>query len=236
MGSSAWAGLTDPGGEFDKIDAIGDRDANDWTRWIAPGGIHDTAMKPTFFATPAEFRRWLAKYHKTERELWVGFHRKGSGRPSITWPESVDEALSVGWIDGLRKTVDSDSYAIRFSPRKSGSNWSTINTRRAEKLIREGRMKPAGLKAFDARDAKKPGVYSFEQRRTAKLTAPEEASFNANSLAWGFFTSQPPGYRKTAVWWVVSAKREETRAKRLATLISDSAASLRIGPLRRTVK
>lgn len=191
-------------------------------------------MRPTFFATPAEFRRWLAAHHKSERELWVGFHKKASGRPSITWPESVDEALCFGWIDGVRRTIDAESYVIRFTPRKTGSTWSTVNTRRAEELQRAGRMKPAGRRAFEARDPEKSGIYLFEQRNNAKLTAEAAAQFKANHKAWSFFEKQPPGYRKTALWWVVSAKREDTRARRLETLIEDSAAARRIGLLRRT--
>ena len=190
-------------------------------------------MQPTFFATAAEFRRWLKRHHRSERELWVGFHKKSSGRPSLSWPESVDEALCFGWIDGVRRTVNGESYAIRFTPRRSGSTWSAVNTRRAEELIREGRMQPVGLRAFEARDPEKSGVYSFEQRTAARLSPEAEAQFRANPAAWSFFESQPPGYRRTAVWWVVSAKRESTHARRLETLIEDSAASRRIAPLRR---
>ena len=190
-------------------------------------------MQPTFFATPAEFRRWLKQHHQSERELWVGFYKKSSGRPSLTWPESVDEALCFGWVDGVRRTVDGESYAIRFTPRKSGSTWSAVNTRRAGELIRAGRMQPAGLRAFEARDPERSGVYSFEQRTAARLSAEAEARFKTVPAAWSYFESQPPGYRKTAVWWVVSAKREATRARRLETLIEDSAAGRRIAPLRR---
>lgn len=190
-------------------------------------------IRPKYFATPDDWRGWLEKHHASERELWVGFHKKGSGRPSITWPESVDEALCFGWIDGLRKTIDADSYVIRFTPRKSSSNWSTVNTRRARELIREKRMQPAGRRAFDNRDPEKSGVYSFEQREVANLSADQEKEFKRNRTAWSFFQSQPPGYRKTAIWWVISAKRDETRARRLAGLIHDSAAGRKIGPLRR---
>jgi uncharacterized protein YdeI (YjbR/CyaY-like superfamily) len=191
-------------------------------------------MKPLFFPTPDDFRRWLAENHASAKELIVGFYRKGTGRPSITWPESVDEALCYGWIDGVRRKIDDESYSNRFTPRKSGSNWSLINIRRAQELIREGRMQPAGLKAFEARDPEKSGMYSFEQRTSAKLDPDAQAQFRANGKAWKFFQSQPPGYRKTAIYWVVSAKREETRAKRLKTLIDDSAAGLRIAMLRRS--
>jgi uncharacterized protein YdeI (YjbR/CyaY-like superfamily) len=190
-------------------------------------------MQPVFFATPADFRRWLKKHHRSEAELWVGFHKKKTGLPSLTWPESVDEALCFGWIDGVRKSIDAERYVIRFTPRKSASTWSTVNTRRAEELIRNGRMQPAGLRAFEARDAKKSGIYSFEQRKQARLSSEAEAKFKANRAAWTFFEAQPPWYRRTAIFWVVSAKREETRGRRLQTLIEDSAAGRRIGPLRR---
>ena len=190
-------------------------------------------MEPTFFPTPAAFRRWLKKNHRTARELFVGFYKKGTGRPSITWPEAVDEALCFAWIDGVRRSLDDESYVIRFTPRRPGSNWSLINIRKVKALIREGRMQPAGLAAFEARKAEKSGVYSFEQRENAKLDRKAEAKFKANKAAWKFFQSQPPGYRKVAVFYVMSAKREETRAKRLQTLIDDSAAGRRIGLLRR---
>ena len=189
-------------------------------------------MEPIFFPTPAAFRRWLKKNHKTAKELFVGFYKKGSGRPSITWPEAVDEALCFAWIDGVRRSLDEESYLIRFTPRRPGSNWSLVNIRKAEALIRDGRMEPAGLAAFEARKAEKSGVYSFEHRENAKLDRKAETKFKANKAAWKFFQSQPPGYRKVAVFYVMSAKREETRAKRLQTLIDDSAAGLRIGLLR----
>lgn len=189
-------------------------------------------MTPTFFATPADLRRWLKQHHKNAPELWVGFHKKGTGRPSITWPESVDEALCFGWIDGIRKSLGADSYVIRFTPRKKGSTWSTVNTRRVAELIRDGGMLPAGLEAFEARDPKRSGIYSFE-REAAMFDAAQLKLFKANKTAWKFWESQPPGYRKIATYWVVSAKQEETRAKRLATLIADSAAGVRIAQLRR---
>jgi uncharacterized protein YdeI (YjbR/CyaY-like superfamily) len=190
-------------------------------------------MQPTFFETPDGFRRWLEAHHDSEPELWVGFHRKGSGRPSLTWPESVDEALCYGWIDGLRRSLDAQSYAIRFTPRRSGSTWSNVNVRRAEELIRDGRMRPAGLRAFEARDPERSGTYSFEQRAAATLGPEAEARFRAEPEAWRYFEAQPPGYRRTAIWWVVSAKQEATRERRLRTLIEDSAAGRRIAPLRR---
>jgi uncharacterized protein YdeI (YjbR/CyaY-like superfamily) len=190
-------------------------------------------VKPTHFATPAEFRRWLAKNHKTVAELWVGFYRKGSGRPSITWPESVDEALCFGWIDGLRKSVDDESYMIRFTPRRKTSTWSNVNAKRMAELIAAGRVKPAGLAAWEARQPHKTGVYLFEQKGEASLDPLFEKRFQANRKAWEFFTAQPPGYRKIATRYVMSAKQEATRERRLETLIKDSAAGLRIGLLRR---
>lgn len=189
--------------------------------------------EPTFFPTPAELRDWLERHHQSETELWVGFYKKGSGRPSITWPESVDEALCFGWIDGVRRSLDAESYVIRFSPRRRGSIWSEVNTRRARELIEMGRMEPAGLRAFEARDPERTRAYSFEQRSTARLTEDDEAHFRANRVAWEFFQSQPPGYRRTALWWVMSAKREATRQRRLRQLIADCEAGRRIGLLGR---
>lgn len=156
------------------------------------------------------------------------------GRPSITWPESVAEALCVGWIDGLRKTVDTDSYKIRFTPRKRTSTWSAVNIALVAKLAKQGRMKPAGLAAFAGRIEAKSGIYAYEQRAAAAFDARAEKQFRANAKAWKFFQAQPAWYRKTATWLVVSAKRPETREKRLAQLIEDSAASRPIKTLRRT--
>lgn len=183
-------------------------------------------MDPVFFATPAEWRAWLEANHASETELLVGFHKKGTGMPSITWPESVDEALCFGWIDGVRRSLGAESYTIRFTPRKARSVWSNVNIRRAGELIAEGRMTPAGLRAFEARTGERSGVYSFEQEDQAKVVlSPEmEARFRADAVAWEYFQSRPPWYRRTATWWVISAKREETREKRIATLIADSAA------------
>lgn len=189
-------------------------------------------IEPTFFATPAAFRQWLKKNHASVPELWVGFHKKGTDKPSITWPESVDQALCFGWIDGLRKSLGTESYMIRFTPRKLTSMWSAVNTRRAQELIRLGLMEGAGKKAFEGRDVKKTNRYSFE-RENVKLATAYERQFRANRGAWEFFQSQPPWYRRTATWWVVSAKQETTRQRRLATLISDSAVGKSIAPLRR---
>jgi uncharacterized protein YdeI (YjbR/CyaY-like superfamily) len=188
--------------------------------------------EPTYFATPEDFRRWLAKHHASADELWVGYWKKATSVASVTWPETVDEALCFGWIDGLRKSVDVERYKIRFTPRRAGSHWSAVNLRRVAALIEGGRMRPPGMAAFEAREPKKSGQYSFE-RKNAAFTAAQRRRFREEPDAWAFFKSQPPGYRKTATWWVISAKREQTRARRLETLIGDSAAGRRIGLLRR---
>ena len=192
--------------------------------------------KPLFFATPAAWRRWLAVHHKTRGELWVGFFRKGSGRPSITWPESVDEALCFGWIDGLRKGIDADRYMIRFTPRRAGSIWSTINVERAKALTALGRMRAAGARAFRGRTPAKIGIYSFEQRKHPKLPAAYTRLFKSHTDAWRFFKGQPPGYQRTATWWIISAKQEDTRRRRLDVLIRDSSQSRRIALLSREAR
>jgi uncharacterized protein YdeI (YjbR/CyaY-like superfamily) len=189
---------------------------------------------PTFFETPERFRAWLEEHHETATELLVGFYKKGSGRPSITWPESVDEALCFGWIDGIRRGIDDESYSIRFTPRKATSNWSSVNIARVAELEKEGRMRPAGRAAFERRSAARSGIYAYEQRKAARLDPDQQREFESgNPEAWAFFSAQPPGYRQQAIHWVVSAKRPETRAKRLATLIDDSAAGRRLGRLTR---
>ena len=189
-------------------------------------------MKPTFFKTHSDFRQWLEKHHDTSKELLVGFYKKGSGKPSITWPESVDEALCFGWIDGIRRSIDDISYSIRFSPRKSVSIWSNVNIKRAQELIDQGLMKPAGLKAFQARREYRSGIYSYEQR-SEKLPDPYARIFKRNKMAWAFFLAQSPWYRKTLGWWIVSAKKEETRLKRLARLIEWSANGVTMPELNR---
>lgn len=151
----------------------------------------------------------------------------------MTWSESVDQALCFGWIDGLRKSLNGDSYMIRFTPRKPGSTWSAVNVKRARELIDAGLMQPAGLEAFERRPEDRSGLYSYEQRGAARLDPESEAQFRSNEPAWEFFESQPPWYRKAAVWWVVSARREDTRRRRLATLIEDSARGRTIAPLTR---
>jgi uncharacterized protein YdeI (YjbR/CyaY-like superfamily) len=190
-------------------------------------------MDPVFFATPAELRAWLERHHADREELWVGLYKKGSGRPSVTWPEVVDEALCFGWIDGVRRSLGPDSYANRLTPRRARSNWSAINIKRVGELIEEGRMTPAGLAAFEARSDDRSAVYSYEQRRNAELDDEQERRFRKVPEAWAWFQARPPSYRRAAIHWVTSAKRAETRERRLATLIEDSAAGRAIGPLRR---
>lgn len=189
----------------------------------------------TFFNTPAQFRKWLEQHQATAQELWVGFHKKGSGKPSITWPESVDEALCVGWIDGIRKSVDETSYTIRFTPRRPGSIWSAVNIKRAQELIEQRRMLPAGLQAFQNRKEDRTRRYSYEQEGS-KLGGEYQKKLKANRKAWQFWTAQPPWYQKTAGWWIMSAKKEETRLKRLDQLIAHSATDQTIPPLTRTKK
>jgi uncharacterized protein YdeI (YjbR/CyaY-like superfamily) len=182
------------------------------------------AAKPRYFAKPADFRRWLEANHIEAGELWVGFHKVHTGSPSITWPQSVDQALCFGWIDGVRRSLGEDAYAIRFTPRKPTSIWSNVNTRRAAELTKAGLMAPAGRAAFGRRDAKRAGIYAFEDgnAKTFAFDALFEKQFRARRRAWKFFEAQPPGYRRVVTKWVMSAKREETRAKRLAQLIADS--------------
>ncbi|HEY5767923.1 MAG TPA: YdeI/OmpD-associated family protein [Candidatus Udaeobacter sp.] len=184
-------------------------------------------MKPKFFRTPADFVIWLEKNHATATELWVGFYTKDSGKPSITWLESVDQALCFGWIDGLRKRVDEISYQIRFTPRRRGTIWSTTNIKRAKELTRQKQMQATGLKAFAARIENKSGIYSYEQR-SSELNQPYANLLKKNKAAWSFFEKQPPSYRKMIGWWIISAKKEETRMARLAKLISESAKGKRL--------
>ena len=184
-------------------------------------------MKVKFFKTPSDFRKWLAAHHATETELWVGFYKKDSGTASITWPQSVDEALCFGWIDGIRKNIDEVSYKIRFTPRKQRSTWSAVNIKRVGELTEQGLMQKAGLEAFAARQENRSGIYSYEQR-SPELPVQYAKKLKKNASAWKFFQAQPPSYRKAVNWWVVSAKQEETRLKRLDKLIDDSAAGRRI--------
>jgi uncharacterized protein YdeI (YjbR/CyaY-like superfamily) len=187
--------------------------------------------RPTFFPTPAAFNRWLRQHHATATELWVGYYKRNSGTPSMTWPESVDEALCYGWIDGVRKSLDVARYVIRFTPRRPGSNWSEVNIGKARALIRQGRMQPAGRKTFEARDERKTRRYSFENRPTS-LPPAYLRLLKASPDAWAFFHAQPASYRRTCAWWILSARKEETRRRRLATLVEDSARQRRVPPLR----
>ena len=184
-----------------------------------------------FFPTPAVWRRWLARYHDRKTELWVGFYKTKSGKPSITWPESVDEALCFGWIDGLRKSIDETAYKIRFTPRKPTSIWSAVNTKRVAELTEQGKMEPAGLAAFGKRTEAKSGVYSFERAAPAELTSELQRRFEKNAKAWTWFQTQAPWYRRTAIHLVMSAKKEETRLRRFEELLRVSALGERLGQL-----
>ncbi len=184
-------------------------------------------MTVTYFKTPLDLRKWFKANRATAAELWVGFYKKDSGVPSITWPESVDEALAVGWIDGIRKSIDETRYMIRFTPRRRGSVWSAVNIRRVGELIAEERMRPEGLTAFAARKEYRSGIYTYEQRPVS-LPGPYEKQVRRNKAAWTFFEALPAGYRKQLTWWVLSAKKEETRLKRLVKLIEEAAAGRRV--------
>jgi uncharacterized protein YdeI (YjbR/CyaY-like superfamily) len=188
-------------------------------------------MEPTFFATPEDFRAWLQEHHATAAELLVGFHKKGSGRPSITWPESVDQALCFGWIDGVRRRIDDERYSIRFTPRRPRSIWSAINVKRVGELAEQGLMHPAGMAAFERRSDDKTAIYSYERHTAAKLEPAMEREFKRDERAWAWFEAQPPSYRRTATHWVISAKKPETRERRLRQLIADSRAGRPIPPL-----
>jgi uncharacterized protein YdeI (YjbR/CyaY-like superfamily) len=184
---------------------------------------------PVYFESPAAMRDWLDANYATAVELWVGYHRKATGRPSLTWSEAVDEALCVGWIDGVRYGVDAERFTQRFTPRRRGSTWSAVNIAKVKELAAQGRMRPAGLEAFEARSAERSVTYSYENRHQAELSAEDEARFRANAAAWKWFRGQAPSYRTMATWFVVSAKRPATRERRLETLIDDSAHERRIG-------
>jgi uncharacterized protein YdeI (YjbR/CyaY-like superfamily) len=194
------------------------------------GAKKPAPAKPKFFRTAAAFGAWLDAHHNDESELLVGFYKKGTGRPSITYPEALDEALIVGWIDGVRRSVDDDSYSIRFTPRKPRSIWSLVNIRRVNELTKAGRMKRAGLAAFDKRDEKRSAVYSYE-REAAALDIDAIAALKADRKAWSFYDAQAPWYKRTAAHWVTSAKKPETRERRLATLIACCKKGERIPPL-----
>ena len=176
--------------------------------------------RPVFFKTPQEFRAWLKKNHKTADEIIVGYYKKSSGKPTMTWQESVDEALCFGWIDGIRRKYGEDSYGNRFTPRRPGSNWSAININRVAELTKLKRMQPAGVAAFAKRTEAKSRVYTYEQQELLTLDKAIEKKFKANKKAWNFFQAQPPYYRKLMTRWLNSGKAEETRMRRLAKLVA----------------
>jgi uncharacterized protein YdeI (YjbR/CyaY-like superfamily) len=198
---------------------------------MSGGASGSAAETPRYFRSAAELRTWLARHHATARELWVGFYNARSGRRGMTYPEALDEALCQGWIDGVRKSVDHGRYVQRFTPRRPGSRWSAVNVRHARRLIAQGRMRPAGQAAFDRRTGDKAG-YSFEER-PRRLAPALEKRFRAELRAWEYFRSQAPSYQRTATFWVMSAKRPETRERRLATLMRHSGKRERIPPLAR---
>lgn len=178
-------------------------------------------MTPTFFAKSSDFRKWLAKNHLTCTELLVGFYKVDSGKASMTWPQSVDEALCFGWIDGVRKRIDDDSYSIRFTPRKATSIWSAVNIKKIEDLTQKGLIQPAGLAAFEKRTEHRSSVYAYENE-PAKLSPEFEKTFKAHKKAWAFFTAQAPSYQKTIIHWIMSAKQDATRRSRLDKTIAES--------------
>ena len=180
--------------------------------------------QPVFFETPAALRKWFTANHKQGGVLWLGYHKRGTGKPSVDWAQSVDQALCFGWIDGVRKSLGAESYMIRFTPRKADSHWSSVNIKRVAELTRMGQMKPAGHKAFEARSEKKSGRYSYEQRHQARLSPTQLRQFKANADAWKYFQAQPPWYQRITTFWIASAVREATQASRLEQLIRHSAA------------
>jgi uncharacterized protein YdeI (YjbR/CyaY-like superfamily) len=198
---------------------------------MGSAAISEHRMKPAFFKSPTDLRDWLARHHADSGELLVGFYRKESGRGGIAYPEALDEALSFGWIDGVRKRLDAEAYTIRFTPRKPGSTWSAVNIARVGELTSRGLMQPPGLRVFQERDERKTRQYSYE-REQAELHPALDAALRANPKASTFFDAQPPGYRRITAFWVMSAKKEETRARRLAHLIERSASGNRIDLLK----
>jgi uncharacterized protein YdeI (YjbR/CyaY-like superfamily) len=189
------------------------------------------SAEATFFATPADFRAWLEEHHATATELWVGYYKKATGEPSLTWVEAVEEALCFGWIDGKLQRIDERRHRQRFTPRRRGSNWSAVNIAKVAELREQGRMTPAGEAAFAERREDRSAVYSYERRHEARFDGEQEAAFRAEAAAWAWFGEQSPSYRTLATFWVVSAKRPETRAKRLATLVECSGAGRKVPAL-----
>lgn len=182
----------------------------------------------TFFTEAAAFGKWLSVHHLQEKELLVGFYKTDSGKSSMTWSESVDQALCFGWIDGVRRSIDKDTYGIRFTPRKPSSVWSAVNIAKAEELIKSGLMQPSGLKAFEARDKLRTNLYSFEQKEAPKLSPELQKQFQAEPEAWQFFTAQAPSYQKTIIHWIMSAKKEETKLARLNQTLAASSSQKRL--------
>jgi len=186
-------------------------------------------MKVKFFADQSEFRKWLHTYHDRVDELWVGYYKKATGKPSITWPESVDEALCCGWIDGVRKSIDEETYRIRFTPRRTGSNWSDVNIRRVKELIKLGKMEPAGMRAFQNR--KQSAASPARRPESIELSKQYEDELKSNKKAWEYFNTLAPSFKRMSVAWVMSAKKEETRLRRLGVLIESSEKGRKVPPL-----
>ncbi len=189
-----------------------------------------------FFASPDEWRRWLEEHHATAPDVLFGFYRKGSGHPTVTWQDAVDVALCFGWIDSVKRKIDDERYSLRFTPRRARSIWSEVNVKRVAALTEGGLMAPAGLRAFEARSEDRTGVYSFEKGRNAALAPADERRLRASAKAWKFFESRPASYKRAVVWWIVSAKQEATRQRRLDTLITDSAAGRTVKQFTRAEK
>jgi uncharacterized protein YdeI (YjbR/CyaY-like superfamily) len=185
-------------------------------------------VSPTFFETAAAFRSWLEANHASVPELLVGFRKVGSGLPSMSWPESVDEALCFGWIDGVRKRIDDESYTIRFTPRRAGSIWSLVNISKVEQLVAQGRMRPPGFTAYEGRTEKRSGIYAFEQGQPAELSVAEVRGFKKNKIAWNYFEAAPPSYKKVMLHWIVGAKQAATRERRFVQLVRACADQRRI--------
>jgi uncharacterized protein YdeI (YjbR/CyaY-like superfamily) len=192
-------------------------------------------MEVKFFATPADFRAWLYENHQQLSEQWIGFYKVKSGIPSMTWSESVDEALCYGWIDGLRKSIDEKSYKIRFTPRRPKSFWSAVNIKKVAALTKLGKMMPAGIEAYKKLDENRANIYSFEQENIV-LDKAFEKELRANKKAWAYFQTLPPSAKKATIHWLMSAKREDTKLRRLKTLIESAEEELRIPMLRRNTK
>lgn len=195
-----------------------------------PGTAPEHAV---FFDSPEAFVAWLDAHHASVSALWVGLYKAGSGKVNMTWPQAVDAALCFGWIDGQGKSLGAEARAIRFSPRRKGSIWSAVNVRRFGELVEQGQVRPAGHAAFAARREDRTAIYSHEQAEMPELDAEQLAAFQENPAAWEHFSARPPSYRKAAIWWVISAKKAETRARRLQTLIDDSAQERPLAHLQR---